>query len=166
MKAGWLWEASLVVKTVKGFDACLRPSAALSRGYDGVADAAIRQPARTATVQTFTPRKVQLCCCSKLCSCSSAVWLRFIKRQLLWNGVMKHLPCKKTNKQKTKQNQKHVLLSFLPNVWYLMFSTPFAASHIVLWLYVDYYPVLAYHRCICVSGLLEVIWSTIMSTDH
>lgn len=55
MKAGWLREAGLVAKTVKGFDTRLRPAAALPRGYDGVADTAIGQPARTATVQAFTP---------------------------------------------------------------------------------------------------------------
>lgn len=64
MKTGWMWEASLVAEAVEGFDARLRPSAALSRSYDGVAHAAIGQPARTATVQTFTPRQVKLCCCS------------------------------------------------------------------------------------------------------
>ncbi len=94
MKAGWLWEASLVAEAVESFDTWQWPSAAFSRGYDGVAHTAIGQPARAATIQTFTPCQVQLCCCSKLCSCCSAVWLCFIKWQLLWDGVMKHLPYK------------------------------------------------------------------------
>lgn len=73
MKAGRLWEAGLVAEAVECFDAWLRPSAAISRGYDGVADTAVGQPAGAAAVQTFTPCQVQLSCCSQLCSGSSAV---------------------------------------------------------------------------------------------
>lgn len=94
MKAGWIWETSLVPEAVEGFDTCLRPSTVLSRGCDRIADTSIGQPARAAMVQTFTPCQVQLCCCSQLCSCCCAVRLRFIKRQLLWDGVVKHLPYK------------------------------------------------------------------------
>lgn len=93
MKAGRLWETSLVGEAVKGFDACLRPSTAFSGHYDGVADTAIRQPAGAAAVQTFTPCQVQLCGCSQLCPCISAVRLGFIKRQLLWDGVMEYHSC-------------------------------------------------------------------------
>lgn len=94
IRAGWIWESSLVSEAVEGSYTCLRPSTAVSRSCDRIADTSIRQPARAATVQTITPCEVQLCCCSQLCSCCSAVQLSFIKRQLLWGGVMKHLPYK------------------------------------------------------------------------
>lgn len=79
MKAGWLWEASLVAELVESFDARQSTPTAFPWGYDGVPYAAIRQPARAAMVQSFTPSQVKLCCCSQLCPCSSAVRLRFIK---------------------------------------------------------------------------------------
>lgn len=62
MEAGWLGEASLVAEAIDSFDAWLRPSAALSGGYDGIAHTAISQPARAAAVQTFSPGQVQLRC--------------------------------------------------------------------------------------------------------
>lgn len=151
MKAGWLWETSLVAEAVERFDACLMPSTALSRGYDGVAHAAIGQPARAATVETFTPCQVQLCCCSQLCTQCSAIWLRFTKWQLLWDGVMKHLPYK----HKIFQNFHYFILPCIQNV---------IGSFILSWLYVDIaqvihccdwykWSILAYHRYTCISGI-------------
>lgn len=72
-------EAGLVSEAVDGFDTRLRPAATLSRCYDGIADAAIRQPAGAAPIQTFTPRQVQLCRRGQLRSCLSAVRLCFVK---------------------------------------------------------------------------------------
>lgn len=121
MKAGWLWETSLVAEAVESFDACLRPSTAHPGGNDGVAHTAIGQPSGAATVQAFTPRQVQLCCCSQLCPCSSAVWLCFSKGQQLSDRVMDHLSC------------KHNFFFKVFIIYFIVCTVSLARSHIFSW---------------------------------
>lgn len=61
MTAGRFWETCLVAEAVDGLDTGLWAPTPVSRCSDGVAHAAVRQPAGTAVVQSFTPCQVQLC---------------------------------------------------------------------------------------------------------
>lgn len=66
-------EASAVGVRVDGAHAGLVPAAVLPRDVDGVADAAVSQPARVALVQAGLPGQVELTHCGQLGSKGVAV---------------------------------------------------------------------------------------------
>lgn len=80
-------EAGLVGEEEEGLDAGQAPAAALARRDDGVAHAAVRQPAWAAAVQATVPGGIQLARGGNLCAPLPAVCLGLFQRQLVGRGT-------------------------------------------------------------------------------
>lgn len=88
-----LREARLVAMAIDGSDPGFTPTTALSRGDNGVAHASIRQPARTAEVQTIIPSGVQLSCSGHFCTATPTEGLGLREGETLGGGAVEHLTC-------------------------------------------------------------------------
>lgn len=85
-----LGEARLVAVAIDSSDPGFASSAALSRGDDGVAHAPVRQPARTAVVQSIIPGCVKLSGGGQLGPVTHAVGLGLPEGKTLGGGAMEH----------------------------------------------------------------------------
>lgn len=79
-------EASLVGKKEEGLDSWQAAPTALAGCDDGVAHAAISQPAGATSVQATIPGCVQLACASDLCTVFQTVVPSLLPRQLAGRG--------------------------------------------------------------------------------
>lgn len=86
-----LGEARLVAVAVDGSDPGFTASAALSRGDDGVPHASVRQPPRTAVVQSVVPGCVQLSRGGQLRPVAQTVGFGLPEGETLGGGAMEHL---------------------------------------------------------------------------
>lgn len=91
MSSAGLREARLVAVAVDGPDPRLAASTALPGGHDGVAHAAVRQPARAAVVQALVPGGVELSGGGQLRPVAQAVGLGLREGQALVGGAVEHL---------------------------------------------------------------------------
>lgn len=85
-----LGEARLVAVAVDSSDPGFTASTALSRGDDGVAHTPVRQPARTAVVQSIIPGCIELSSSGQLGSVTHTVGLGLPEGQTLGGGTMEH----------------------------------------------------------------------------
>lgn len=86
-----LREARLVAVAIDCSDPGFTTSTALSWGDNGVAHASIRQPTRTAEVQSVVPSRVQLSCSGQLCTTALTEAIGLPKGETLGGGAMEHI---------------------------------------------------------------------------
>lgn len=86
-------ESRLVAKLEDGFDTRQGSSTALPRGDDGIADAAISQPARVAGIQPCTPGCIQLPRARQHRTLRPAPRRRLLQGKLVRGCLQKYFPC-------------------------------------------------------------------------
>lgn len=86
-----LREARLVAVAIDCSDPGFTTTTALSRGDNWVAHASIRQPTRTAEVQSIVPSRIQLSYRGQFCTVALAEATGLPKGEPLGGGAMEHL---------------------------------------------------------------------------
>lgn len=84
-------EAGLVGEEEESLDTRQAPTTALAGCDNGIAHAAISQPAGAAAVQSAIPGGIQLARGGNLCTPLPAVCLGLLQRQLVWGGTQEQL---------------------------------------------------------------------------